>query len=73
VNLIHVDDQEIFHNAVAKAINFGTSYDLKYSICPSNDKQKIIRGIGKPIFGNNGQVIRLEGKNDLVAKLKSLK
>tara|TARA_B110000240_G_C13183595_1_gene318831 strand:- start:188 stop:355 length:168 start_codon:yes stop_codon:yes gene_type:complete len=50
VNLIHVDDQELLHNAVTKAINFRTSYDIKYSICPSNDKQKIIRANEKPIL-----------------------
>jgi PAS domain S-box-containing protein len=70
VNLIHVDDQELFNNTVAKAINFGTPYDIKYRVCLSNDKQKIIRGIGKPIFGNNDKVIRLEGTTQDITEQK---
>jgi PAS domain S-box-containing protein len=70
VNQIHIDDQELFNNALAKAINLGTPYDIKHRICLSNDKQKIIRGIGKPIFGNNGKVIRLEGTTQDITEQK---
>ena len=61
IKLIHTDDQELFINAVYEATNLGKPYDLEHRICLPNNEQKIVRGIGQPVFGENGEVIGLAG------------
>ncbi|ARV15969.1 hypothetical protein BTO07_12800 [Polaribacter sp. SA4-12] len=70
LNRIHKDDLELFKSSVDKGITKGIPYDIEFRICPPNEEQKWIRGICQPVFGDNGDVIRLTGSNQDITEQK---
>jgi PAS domain S-box-containing protein len=70
VNLVHVDDRELFNSVVDRAVSSGKSYDIEHRICLKNGEQKIIRAIGQPVFGNNSEVVGLAGTTQDITSQK---
>jgi PAS domain S-box-containing protein len=60
-NRVDTDDQELFISTFDEAFNLGIPYDIEYRVYLPNDQQKILRTICKPEFGNNSEVVGLEG------------
>jgi PAS domain S-box-containing protein len=67
---IHKDDLELFNTATATVFNEGASYDIEYRICLDNDEVKTIRSICRPIFGDDGSIVKLNGINQDITEKK---
>ncbi len=73
LNRIHIDDQALFNKAAELVYNEGIPYDIEFRICLPNNVQKTIRSICKPIFGDNGKVVRLKGTNQDITEQKLIR
>jgi PAS domain S-box-containing protein len=67
---IHKDDRELFNAATDLVFSQGASYDIEYRICLNNGEEKTVRSICKPIFGDDGKVISLNGVNQDITQEK---
>ncbi|TXD50249.1 MULTISPECIES: PAS domain-containing sensor histidine kinase [unclassified Polaribacter] len=70
VNRVHKDDLEIFNRSVMEALNLGKPFDFEHRICPPDKVQKVIRGIGQPVFDENRKIIGLAGTNQDITSQK---
>lgn len=61
VEFYYKEDKDVITNAVDKAINDGQSWDLVLRIVTAKDNVKSVRAVGRPIFNENRDLIRLEG------------
>jgi PAS domain S-box-containing protein len=72
-NLVHQDDLELFKSTMDKAVNLGTPFDIEFRICSPNNKQKTLRSICKPVFGDLFEVVSLEGTTQDITERKKSK
>ena len=73
INRIHIDDVELFHKSAHLASTLGIPYDIEFRIYIPNQEYKTIRSICKPIFDEQGKVVRLRGTNqDVTAQKRAM-
>ena len=61
LQLIHVKDRQRWRQAFERALEFGTSIDLDYSIVRPSGELRYVSGKGQVEFDRDGQVVRLFG------------
>jgi PAS domain S-box-containing protein len=70
---IHKDDLELHNSSVEKAIRLGVPFDIEFRIFHTNGKQKTLRGICEPVFGETGEVVSLKGTNQDITEQKLIR
>jgi two-component system NtrC family sensor kinase len=61
LQLIHVKDRQRWRQAFERALEFGTSIDLDYSIVRPSGELRYVSGKGQVEFDRDGHVVRLFG------------
>jgi PAS domain S-box-containing protein len=61
LQLIHVKDRQRWRQALERALEFGTSIDLDYSIVRPSGELRYVSGKGQVEFDRDGHVVRLFG------------
>ncbi|NJN62437.1 MAG: PAS domain S-box protein [Coleofasciculaceae cyanobacterium RL_1_1] len=61
MQLIHVKDRQRWRQAFERALEFGTSIDLDYSIVRPSGELRYVSGKGQVEFDRDGHVVRLFG------------
>ena len=69
---IHLKDQAFFTKASYSVFYEGKPYDIEFRICLPNNIQKTIRSICRPVFDENGYIIRLKGVDQDITEQKKI-
>jgi len=61
INMIHPDDQERVFAAFSRCKDSGASFEIEYRIVHKDGSLRYVLDRGEPVFGNKGEIIRVEG------------
>jgi len=61
MDIVHVDDRETVNTKLKAAFEKGEEYEIQYRIVRRNDRNDLIKCIGKPIKNHNGDVVKIQG------------
>ncbi len=68
VDMIHPDDRERVFAAFAKCKNEGTQFEIEYRIIHKDGSLRYVIDKGEPVFGDSGEIIRIEGVITLIGE-----